>query len=75
MQHSHALLEAAWADHRVPLVRRLTALTRDPDTAEELVQEAFLRLAREVMPGGRRLTPGPGCIAFRGTSWRAGAGT
>jgi RNA polymerase sigma-70 factor (ECF subfamily) len=51
MQHSEGLVEAAWAAHRAPLVRRLTALTRDPDVAEDLAQEAFLRLAREVDAG------------------------
>lgn len=51
MLQSCAFVEAAWTDHRAPLVRRLTALTRDPDVAEDLAQEAFLRLAREVEAG------------------------
>lgn len=51
MQQSHRLVEAAWAAHRGPLVRRLTVLTRDPDVAEDLTQEAFLRLAREIEAG------------------------
>jgi RNA polymerase sigma-70 factor (ECF subfamily) len=51
MRESHAIIEAAWAAHRAPLVRRLTALTRDADVAEDLAQEAFLRLTREVEAG------------------------
>ncbi len=51
MQQSHDLIEAAWAAHRLSLVRRMTALTRDPGVAEDLVQEAFLRLTREVAAG------------------------
>jgi RNA polymerase sigma-70 factor (ECF subfamily) len=37
---------------RPPLDRHLTAVTRDRDDAEDLAQEAFLRLAREI-EGGR----------------------
>lgn len=51
MQPSHRFVEAAWTAHHGPLVRRLTALTRDPDVAEDLAQDAFLRLAREVDAG------------------------
>lgn len=51
MQRSQDLLEAAWAAHNARLVRRLTALTRNPDVAEDLAQEAFLRLAREIEAG------------------------
>jgi RNA polymerase sigma-70 factor (ECF subfamily) len=51
MEQPCGLVEAAWDVHRAPLVRRLTALTRDPEVAEDLVQEAFLRLAREVEAG------------------------
>lgn len=49
--HGPELIEAAWVDHRSSLVRRLTILTRDPDVAEDLTQEAFLRLAREIDAG------------------------
>ncbi|HSO29709.1 MAG TPA: RNA polymerase sigma factor [Candidatus Sulfomarinibacteraceae bacterium] len=48
MRQSHEIIEAAWAAHRAPLIRRLTVLTRNPDVAEDLAQEAFLRLTREV---------------------------
>jgi RNA polymerase sigma-70 factor, ECF subfamily len=58
MDHSPDLVETAWAEHRAGLVRRLTALTRDPDVAEDLAQEAFLRLAREVQAGRTPDAPG-----------------
>ena len=44
-------VEAAYAAHRGRLVRHLTVITRNPATAEDLAQEAFLRLAREVEAG------------------------
>jgi RNA polymerase sigma-70 factor (ECF subfamily) len=59
MQHSNGLVvEAAYALHRGPLVRRLTVLTRSADVAEDLAQEAFLRLAREVEAGRAPDDPG-----------------
>lgn len=58
MLESQGFVEAAWAAHHAPLVRRLTALTRDMDTAEDLAQEAFLRLAREVDAGRAPDEPG-----------------
>ncbi|OGO54613.1 MAG: hypothetical protein A2V84_08140 [Chloroflexi bacterium RBG_16_70_13] len=52
MQPTNGLVvQTAWELHHGPLVRRLTVLTRDPDVAEDLVQEAFFRLAREVEAG------------------------
>ena len=51
MQQPTHLIETAWHDHRAGLVRRLTILTRDADVAEDLAQEAFLRLAREIEAG------------------------
>ena len=51
MRHSPEIVEAAWAADREPLVRHLTALTRNADVAEDLAQEAFYRLAREVDAG------------------------
>lgn len=45
------LVEAAYTEHRAALVRHLTALCRDADAAEDLAQEAFLRLARETEAG------------------------
>ena len=45
------MVEAAFTEHRAALVRHLTSVTRDPDVAEDLAQEAFLRLAREIEAG------------------------
>jgi RNA polymerase sigma factor (sigma-70 family) len=42
------IMEAAYAEFEPSLRRRLTALVRDPATAEDLTQEAFLRLLSEV---------------------------
>jgi RNA polymerase sigma-70 factor (ECF subfamily) len=44
-------VEATYAEHRSSLVRWLTAMTRDAVTAEDIAQEAFLRLAREAAAG------------------------
>jgi RNA polymerase sigma-70 factor (ECF subfamily) len=41
----------AYTLHRDPLHRWLTARTRDPELAEELVQEAFIRLMRTMRSG------------------------
>jgi RNA polymerase sigma factor (sigma-70 family) len=43
--------ESVFASHHGALVRRATGMTRDPEVAEDLVQEAFVRLAREVELG------------------------
>ena len=45
------IIAAAYGAYRAPLVRRLTAMTRHADVAEDLAQEAFLRLSREVSEG------------------------
>jgi len=45
------VVEAAYELHRGALVRRLTVLTRSADVAEDLAQEAFFRLARELEAG------------------------
>jgi len=59
MQPANSLVvEAAYERHRGPLVRRLTVLTRSADVAEDLAQEAFLRLAREVEAGRAPDDPG-----------------
>ena len=63
MQVMEGVVEAAWTAHRGPLVGRLTALTRNPDVAEDLAQEAFLRLTREVEAG--RPPENPGAWLFR----------
>lgn len=44
-------VEAAYVAHANPLLRRLTATTRDPAAAEDLTQEAFMRLVIEVNAG------------------------
>lgn len=41
----------AWEAHATPLLHFLQGLTRDRDLAEDLVQETFLRLAREELAG------------------------
>jgi RNA polymerase sigma factor (sigma-70 family) len=45
------IIETAYAAHAGPLLRRLTATTRDPAAAEDLTQEAFVRLVIEVHAG------------------------
>ena len=45
---THAIVEAAYTDHAPALMRYLTAFTRDATAAEDLTQEAFVRLAIEV---------------------------
>lgn len=44
-------VEAAYLEHHAALVRHLTTMTRDPDVAEDLAQEAFLRLSRAIETG------------------------
>lgn len=51
LQSDALILERSYAAYRSGLVRRLTAMTRQPEVAEDLAQEAFLRLAREVEAG------------------------
>jgi RNA polymerase sigma factor (sigma-70 family) len=46
-----AYLAEAYTTHGPALVRFLRSLTRDEAAAEDLAQEAFLRLAREVAAG------------------------
>ena len=45
-------LDDLYRDHAPGLTRWITGMTRDPEAAADLVQEAFLRLARE-RAGGR----------------------
>ena len=45
------VVESAYAVHAGPLLRRLTASTRDAAAAEDLMQEAFIRLMIEVRAG------------------------
>ena len=45
------IVGSAYAAHRGPLQRYLTSLTRDVAAAEDLTQDAFVRLTREVQSG------------------------
>lgn len=47
----HLEVAAAYSDHSASVTRYLTGLTRDPDTAQDLAQEAFVRLIGEVEAG------------------------
>lgn len=44
-------VETAFVEHHAALVRHLTAITRDPEVAQDLAQDAFLRLSRAVETG------------------------
>jgi RNA polymerase sigma-70 factor (ECF subfamily) len=44
-------IEQEYLEHHASLVRRLTAICRDAAAAEDLAQEAFLRLTREMAAG------------------------
>lgn len=46
-----AAVVAAWTDHHQELFAFLVRTTRDPEAAEDLLQEAFLRLTREIRAG------------------------
>jgi RNA polymerase sigma-70 factor (ECF subfamily) len=48
--HDRYVTSAYEANHAA-LVRRLTAVTRNPDDAEDLAQEAYVRLATELEAG------------------------
>src|SRR5437762_3945818 len=41
----------AYEAHHAGLVRRLTTITRDPDDAQDLAHEAYIRLATELEAG------------------------
>ena len=47
----NARLEAIYRNHAASLRGRLTAITRDPAVADDLVGEAFLRLAVQIRDG------------------------
>lgn len=51
-------IEAAYEAHAAPLRRWLTARMRDPDAAEDITQEAFMKLVREVQLGRAPNDPG-----------------
>lgn len=46
-----SIVESAYLVHASPLRGRMTMLTRDPTAAEDLMQEAFVRLLLEVDAG------------------------
>lgn len=50
-QDVNGIVEAAYAAHRAQLIRYLTGVTRDASTAEDLVQDAFVRLTTEAAAG------------------------
>jgi RNA polymerase sigma-70 factor, ECF subfamily len=52
------IVEAWYIEHAPALRRRLTTLTRDGDVAEDLTQEAFVRLVIEVRAGRAPDDPG-----------------
>jgi RNA polymerase sigma-70 factor, ECF subfamily len=58
-----ALLAALYARHRGELLAFLVGMTRDPEAAEDLLQEAFLRLVREARAG--RLPDEPRAWLYR----------
>jgi RNA polymerase sigma-70 factor (ECF subfamily) len=49
--YPESCVEAAYKEHGPGLIRYLTWLTRDTEAAQDLAQEAFLRLARELEAG------------------------
>jgi RNA polymerase sigma factor (sigma-70 family) len=51
------LLDDLFRDQAAGLTRWITGMTRDPAAAEDIVSEAFLRLAREVAAGRRPDNP------------------
>ena len=62
-EHCEDPVTAAYVSCRPGLQRYLTSVTRDPWTAEDLVQEAFLRLTIEVAQG--RIPDDPGAWLHR----------
>jgi RNA polymerase sigma factor (sigma-70 family) len=62
-QERDRLVELAYGAHAASLARHLTAVTRDASVAEDLTQEAFLRLAIDVDRG--RIPDNLGAWLFR----------
>lgn len=50
-QDVNGIVEAAYEAHRSQLIRYLTSVTRDASTAEDLAQDAFVRLTVESTAG------------------------
>ena len=48
MPAADAIVERAYEEHLLAVLAQLTSLTRDRTVAEDLAQEAFVRLTREV---------------------------
>lgn len=46
-----AVIQSAWDAHREQLLGYAMSLTRDHDAAEDIVQESYTRLAREISNG------------------------
>ncbi len=51
------MLDELYRGHAAGLTRWITGMTRDPAAAEDVVSEAFLRLARELAAGRRPDNP------------------
>ena len=51
------VLDDLYRDHAAGLTRWITGITREPTAAEDIVGEAFLRLARELSAGRRPDNP------------------
>ncbi len=52
MREAHErYMTSVYEAHHAAIVRRLTAVTRNPDDAEDLAHEAYLRLAQEIAAG------------------------
>ena len=58
-----AVLAELYLEHAPRLTRWMTAYTRDPELAQDVVQEAFLRLAKE-LAAGRRPDNAPAWLAL-----------
>ena len=69
----YGAVTAAFVTYHAELYSFLRRSTRDEGAAEDLLQEAFLRLTREV-EAGRRSTYGGGCTGWLRISRSAGDG-
>jgi RNA polymerase sigma-70 factor, ECF subfamily len=66
-----ATFESTFTTNHGALLRRLTSLTRDPEVAADLAQEAFVRLAREVEAGRSPESPAAWLHAVAGNLVRS----